>query len=153
MWEEVRRIVADRLDSVFKEWQSNQSVNMMARSGNSSPNSHRRSIQSTQINTPNSSEGSGTDVGSREMANAVQSLFCPSTNAGASVDGQQTWSDVIQRSSACLQNIDGDALDISNCLDPDGVDFYAWGEDSADQHDDTSILNFDASADCHVNPS
>ncbi|KAI1206053.1 uncharacterized protein F4807DRAFT_464063 [Annulohypoxylon truncatum] len=65
-WEEVRRIVADRLDSVFEEWQSNQFVDVVSRPKNPSLNSQRSSIKSTRINTPDSFEDNGIDVGSQQ---------------------------------------------------------------------------------------
>lgn len=57
-WDDVRRIVADRVDSSFDQWLSNRFANSMTLSDTSSSILHRTSTQATQQDTPASSESS-----------------------------------------------------------------------------------------------
>ncbi|KAI0880561.1 uncharacterized protein GGS22DRAFT_82957 [Annulohypoxylon maeteangense] len=141
MWDEVHKVVADRLDLVFEEWQSNQSVNMMSRSDDSSSSSHRRSIQSTRIDVPDTPEGSGIGVNGRRMSNKEQAQL-----DSDDLDRERRIREYMMREDP-WRPADGDETVHLNHSNPDGDDVDIGYEAFVDQHDSVPILSFDTSAD------
>lgn len=119
IWDEVRKIVADRLDLVFKEWQSSRSVNLISYPEIPSPNSQGPYFQSPRINTLNSPIHNSIEGGSQDIAGIDHLSFQLPTDNG-SLETQP--------------EANGD------------FDFNAWWEDLANQNGDLAGLNSYTSA-------
>ncbi|KAI2633553.1 hypothetical protein GGS26DRAFT_553858 [Hypomontagnella submonticulosa] len=141
MMEEVRRVVADRLDSVFEQWWANPLSSTTPFSDTSSSNRQRGSAASTRQLTPASSEDSG---GGQEMASEFQPAYHPSVDAEVIANQQEDNEDTLHidlglrsDSSTYPQDTDQSVLSMA-----DHFDFEAW---MADQTQDTVMLSLDTS--------
>lgn len=83
-WDDVRRIIADRVDSSFDQWLSNQSTNSITLSDTSSSNLQRTSTQATRQDTPASSESSRVDLGYSDAVDESRNRQRPGAEVPAS---------------------------------------------------------------------
>ncbi|KAI0378887.1 hypothetical protein F5Y04DRAFT_283548 [Hypomontagnella monticulosa] len=145
--EEVRRVIADQLDSVFEQWLATPSFS--SPSDTTSSNQQRGSAVSTRQLTPASSEDGG---GGQEIPSGSQPSYRPSDDVEAILNQhranesmEQTDPGLRSDSSSYPQDMDQSVLGMA-----DHFDFDAW---IADQGQDTVMLNLDASHDFGAAPS
>ncbi|KAI2468485.1 hypothetical protein F4781DRAFT_397869 [Annulohypoxylon bovei var. microspora] len=152
-WEEVRRVVANSLDLVFEEWRSNQPVNLMPCSEDSSPNNRRASTKSTQLDSRINPEGSGIVLRSQETTDELRLSCHPAANMDATMnqsrpdnESQQIEPVACLSSSAHPQNIDQDIPDV-----PGGSFCDIWYDNLADQTGGTTMFNSETSINYCIN--
>ncbi|KAI1413925.1 hypothetical protein F5Y13DRAFT_25119 [Hypoxylon sp. FL1857] len=150
-WEEIRRIVADRLDSIFEEWQSTQPLNSASLLGITS--NHRSSqTQPRRQDTTAGSEESRVSLGNNAMANESQSPCRLPADMGGMLaqsanEEQSTETGAFQNPCLRSQNIQQDVPDSMG-----DFDFDAFWNGSIGRSDTTAVLDRDIPADSHIDP-
>ncbi|OTB03871.1 hypothetical protein M426DRAFT_23394 [Hypoxylon sp. CI-4A] len=124
VWDEVRRVVADSLDSVYDDWRSDQSSRLTAASSTPFSNRPGTSSQPTQqSSTPATSEDSGIDLMRHGAFNKRRSSSRPSINEGPMVTHEESGE---ARSQIKLGTGESSYTDSNAIYIDDSENFESW---------------------------